>query len=249
MTSIARAVAAVLSLLLFSVSPTVAEDIRTERVHFKQGTNGATVEGRIKGYDTVDYILGASAGQSMNVSMATRNTSAYFNILPPGSNDVAVHVGSSDGNQFEGVLAQSGDYKVRVYMMRSAARRDEVADYRLEMTITGSAGGGVPSNDAKVPGTDFHATGEIPCARAAGAPMANCEFGVVREGNGSASVTVFWPDGGNRVITFKNGVPVSYDESQADGGAKLTFSNNEGNYIISIGDQRFEIFEAVIFGG
>jgi hypothetical protein len=44
-------------------------------------------------------------------------------------------VGSSSGNQFEGRLPASGDYKVRVYLMRSAARRDEIADYRLEMII------------------------------------------------------------------------------------------------------------------
>jgi hypothetical protein len=37
--------------------------------------------------------------------------------------------------QFEGVLPASGDYKLRVYLMRSAARRDEIANYRLEMII------------------------------------------------------------------------------------------------------------------
>jgi hypothetical protein len=44
-------------------------------------------------------------------------------------------IGSTSGNQYEGVLPASGDYKVRVYLMRSAARRDEVANYRLEMII------------------------------------------------------------------------------------------------------------------
>jgi len=37
--------------------------------------------------------------------------------------------------QFEGVLPASGDYKLRVYLMRSAARRDAIANYRLEMII------------------------------------------------------------------------------------------------------------------
>jgi hypothetical protein len=35
--------------------------------------NSATVQGAIKGYETVDYLLGARKGQSMNVSMATDN--------------------------------------------------------------------------------------------------------------------------------------------------------------------------------
>jgi hypothetical protein len=44
-------------------------------------------------------------------------------------------IGSTSGKQFEGMLPASGDYKVRVYLMRNAARRDEVANYRLEMII------------------------------------------------------------------------------------------------------------------
>ena len=39
------------------------------------------------------------------------------------------------GDQFEGTLPAGGDYKIRVYLMRNAARRDETAKYRLEMII------------------------------------------------------------------------------------------------------------------
>lgn len=116
-----------------------ADDIRQERVHFKAGESSATIEGRIKGDETVDYILGAREGQSMNVSMATNNSANYFNILAPGENETAMFNGSMAENQFEGVLPATGDYKVRVYLMRSAARRNEVANYRLEMIITNAA--------------------------------------------------------------------------------------------------------------
>ena len=123
-----------LAMLLVSATA-LAADVRTERVHFHKGANSATVQGTIKGYESVDYVLGASAGQSMNVSMATDNGANYFNIMAPGKADEAMFIGSTSGNQFEGKLPASGDYKVRVYMMRSAARRDEVANYRLEMVI------------------------------------------------------------------------------------------------------------------
>ena len=46
---------------------------------------------------------------------------------------------STSGNEFEGTLPKSGDYKIRVYMMRNAARRDETANYRLKMIVTGAA--------------------------------------------------------------------------------------------------------------
>ncbi|SUS05006.1 conserved hypothetical protein [Candidatus Defluviicoccus seviourii] len=123
-----------------------AEDIRQERVHFQPGSTSATIEGRITGRQTIDYVLGARQGQSMNVSMATDNNANYFNILAPGESEVAMFNGSVADNQFEGVLPKSGDYKVRVYLMRSAARRNEVANYRLEMIIT--AADTKPATDA-----------------------------------------------------------------------------------------------------
>jgi hypothetical protein len=116
-------------------STALAADIRTERVQFHKGANSTTVHGTIKGYESVDYVLGARKGQSMNVSMATDNGANYFNIIEPGKADEAMFVGSTSGNQFEGTLPANGDYKVRVYLMRSAARRGEVAKYRLEMII------------------------------------------------------------------------------------------------------------------
>ena len=150
------------ALIAFMVSPALArDDIRTEQVHFKPGASSATIKGKIKGYEVVDYVLEASKGQEMNVSMATDNGANYFNILAPGENQVAMFIGSTSGNQFEGTLPKGGAYKIRVYMMRSAARREEVANYRLEMIVTGApqkAGasaevksgptkGGMPSKD------------------------------------------------------------------------------------------------------
>jgi hypothetical protein len=138
--AVARKTLVLAALVAFASSTAFArDDIRTEQVHFKPGSSSATIKGKIKGYETVDYVLEASKGQQMNVSMATDNLSSYFNVLAPGENEVAMFVGSTSGNQFEGSLPKSGAYKIRVYMMRNAARRDEVANYRLEMIVTGAA--------------------------------------------------------------------------------------------------------------
>ncbi|WP_295886046.1 hypothetical protein [uncultured Thiohalocapsa sp.] len=67
----------------------LADDIRTERVQFHKGADSATVEDSIKGYEGVDYVLGAKEGQLMNVSMATDNGAAYFNIIAPGKENEA----------------------------------------------------------------------------------------------------------------------------------------------------------------
>lgn len=117
-------------------SPLAAGETRSERVEFARGATGAVVEGSITGYESLDYVLGARQGQSMTVSMTTDNAANYFNILAPGETEVAMFNGSMAQNRFEGALPASGDYRIRVYLMRSAARRDEVARYRLEMSIT-----------------------------------------------------------------------------------------------------------------
>lgn len=124
-------------LAFVATSAVSARELRTERVKFKRGTNSATVESSIAGYEAVDYVLRARKGQTMNVSLATKHGATYFNVLPPGEDNVAMYIGSTSGNQFEKVLPTTGDYKIRVYMMRSAARRSEVAKYRLEMIIGG----------------------------------------------------------------------------------------------------------------
>lgn len=58
----------------------------------------------------------------MNVSLATQHGATYFNILVPGENEVAFFNGSLSQNQYEGTVQATGDYTIRVYMMRSAAR-------------------------------------------------------------------------------------------------------------------------------
>ena len=237
-------------LLLTAPMGFASNENHVERVHFKKGANSAVVEASIKGYETVDYVLGAHAGQYMNVSLATKHGAAYFNILAPGENEVAMFNGSVSQNQYEGTLPASGDYKIRVYMMRSAARRNEVAHYRLEMIVDGTRQptAHALSHDAKVPGTDFHATGNIPCSMGKGQPTGSCAFGVKREGNGNAMVTVTKVDGSQRVIFFEEGRAIGYDQSQADSGRFKAKKEADLN-IIHIGEERYEIPDAVPEGG
>ena len=115
--------------------PAVAQDhSRTERVQFARGASSATLHGNIHGYDTVDYVLGARGGQTLNVRLQPTNASAYFNITKQGA-DEALFVGSTSGNSFTGRLPSNGDYVVRVYLMRNAARRDEHSNYSLSVGV------------------------------------------------------------------------------------------------------------------
>lgn len=224
--------------------------IRTQRVQFQPGTNGTTIEDTIVGYEGVDYVLNAQAGQYANISMATDNGANYFNILPPGSNDEAIFVGSTSGNQYEGTLPASGDYKIRVYLMRSAARRDEAANYRLEMIVSGSggsaaSGGSNVQDDAVVSGTPYNATGNLPCVIGRDGADNSCAYGVVREGDGNGFVEVTNPNGSTVSIYFQNGEAVG-----AEGGSGAFSATRQGDEtIVFIGEDRYTLPDAIIYGG
>jgi hypothetical protein len=104
-------------------------------------------------------------------------------------------------------------------------------------------GGLLPSGSA------FAAAAQIACTRDADAAEAQCDAGVVRQGNGNGYVKVFWPDDGNRVIFFENGTLTAYDQSEAYGGAVMTVSRDGDTSIVLIGAQRFVIPDAFILGG
>jgi hypothetical protein len=91
----------------------------------------------VKGYESVDYRLGAATGQTMEVTLKSSNRFIYFNVLPPGD-ETAIFIGSTSGNHFAGTLPTNGDYTVRVYLMRNAARRNETASYSIDFKITGA---------------------------------------------------------------------------------------------------------------
>ncbi len=225
------------------------DEIRTERVQFARGTSGTVVEGAITGYQTVDYVLGAAEGQSLRVGMTTDNTATYFNVMAPGETEVAFFNGSTSENRYEGALPKSGDYTIRVYMMRSAARRNERAKYRLEISVTGS--GPSPSSarhEATGSGSpDFDATGRIPCSQHKGQPMGQCDFGVARAANEGATVVITRPDGQKRTITFVGGRATAVDAAEGDGAFS---AQREGDLnLIRIGDERYEIPDALVGGG
>jgi len=144
-------------LALFALNVLAADGIRRENVHFGKGASQSVIKARIKGDETVDYVLRAKAGQTMTVDFKTSNRMAYFNLLPPGS-DEALFVGANaaDGSRFRVELPKDGEYSIRVYLIRAAARRNETADYRLSVAIAGgSAGAALPAPEAPAAAAPF----------------------------------------------------------------------------------------------
>lgn len=218
---------------------------RKQRVSFKPGATSASVRGTIRGNGFVDYVVGAKAGQIMTVTLKTTNLANYFNVLPPGS-DAAIAIGSTVGDKWTGTLPADGDYTVRVYLMRSAARRNESATYTLSIGVTGR-------RDPVVAGTPYHATGTVPCSVGTDPKgSSQCSFGVIRRGDGQADVYLAQPGydvtlhrDKLRTLRFAAGRVTS-----ADAGEKVTYQKQGDDWLVAVNDfYYYTIPEAVIVGG
>jgi hypothetical protein len=103
------------------------------RVKFPAGTHGTSVKGTVRGYAYHDYVVGASAGQKMTVSISASAMSTVFTIFNPDGTNLEEGA-ETDG--FVGELPASGDYVVRVLMMRNEARRKgSISNYAIKITI------------------------------------------------------------------------------------------------------------------
>lgn len=110
-----------------------------------------------------------------------------------------------------------------------------------------ASGTTVADTKPRVDFTTFHATGALPCTTSAGGPPGQCDFGVRRESGGNAIVTITKPDGSSRAITFENGEATGYDLDPGD-PADFAGSAGGGLYVVTIGPERYEIPEIVVFG-
>lgn len=126
-----------LILVLFHSYPGLikAKEILTQRVILKHGPTGAVIDNRIKENEVYDYVLSAEADQRIMVILDTDNPGNYFDVIPPET-DEAMHIGSVSGNRFEVRAPTSGEYTIRVFLLRNAAHSNESANYTLSVNTS-----------------------------------------------------------------------------------------------------------------
>ncbi|MBY6223155.1 hypothetical protein [Ferrimonas balearica] len=99
-----------------------------------EGDGWVTTEGRLDGYDVMEYRVSLEQGQQWAVSLRSDNRFQYFNITGPNQ-DTALFIGSTSGTEYAGTAQMAGEYRILTYLMRNAARRDEVGRYTLEILL------------------------------------------------------------------------------------------------------------------
>lgn len=135
------------------------------------------------------------------------------------------------------------------------AVEDVVDDTATEGAATDAAADTamVESEDALVPGTQYHATTQIPCGFDGGEPTESCEAGVIRKWgeDGTTLIEVQKPDGMKRAIFVRGTDPYGADSAEADGSAGWDFkTTRDGDEVtISYGPETYVIFDALSEGG
>jgi len=236
------------------------ETPRTERVQFEKGKSEATIKSKIRGYEEADYLLWAGAGQTMDISLVTSHSATYFNVFAPGmkpGRDAAFFIGETGGKHFNGKLTIPGDYIVQVFMMRSAARRNETAQYTVNVRILGVADRSVKSPEPGPWPVDTDASGDLPCSKGGKDLDLHCPFKVKRNSYG-ATIWAIKPGETRdpkemqledlRTLYFEkldNKVNFSTNDS-----SKASWEREDDNWIVTVGEhERYWILDAVIYGG
>jgi hypothetical protein len=229
-------------LLTLIAAPRVAEaqPIRSETVRFAHGATGTTLRGSLSGSQTIDYVLGARAGQTLAVTLSASNPQAYFNVLPPGS-DEAVFIGSTSGSHYEGRLQTDGDHRIRVYLMRSAARRGERADFRLRISITDGQAG-----QAAAPTARREARGTMPCSFGQPGFDRQCAWRVERRGPDAATIRIERPGMPPRVLVFQRGGNPPFTAS----GTAVRTQQDADTWTLKVGTrEHYRFADALLTGG
>jgi hypothetical protein len=105
----------------------------SQHVRFAAGTHGTTVRGTVRGYAYRDYVVRASGGQKISLRLTPNGLPSVFTVFLPGGGNMDR---AAETDKFSGTLPSTGEYVIRVGMMRAyARRRGSVSNFSLRITI------------------------------------------------------------------------------------------------------------------
>jgi len=124
------------TMILIAAFTIFADDAAAQtktRLRFPAGASSTAVKGTIKGYAYRDYIVRANADQTITASVSSANNYTVLTIFRPDGDNLD---GATQMDEFSGTLPVTGDYVIRVGMMRAGARRPgAVSNFTLKVSI------------------------------------------------------------------------------------------------------------------
>ena len=115
--------------LLLAASSALAQGVR-KKVRFAKGASSATIKGAVVRGDRDRYIVGASGGQTMTVTISSLEKNAVFQIYLAGEQETLEGAGEGDdATRWSGILPANSDYVIVVGGTRGNA------SYTLKITV------------------------------------------------------------------------------------------------------------------
>jgi hypothetical protein len=117
-----------------AAAPLVLAQQAGTRVVFDDDHPARSYEDALDGFNEISYVIALREGQSLQVSLASNNISNCFDIYAPGAAK-PFYIGGDSGSSHRLVAGTPGDYVVKVFLLRLAARDNQSARYTLELTL------------------------------------------------------------------------------------------------------------------
>ena len=221
-----------LSALLALNSADVLAKTDPQTITFTKGSDHTSLQGSFTGYNDVQYKLSAKKGQILKFNLTSTQNLAYLNIYAPGNKPgkaEALTIDILDGGKGQISLPSTGQYTLQVYQMRNSARQNKTVKFNLKVQVL---------NATHAP-KKFDATGQLPCSLALGQPPHQCQYGVVRAGQGNAELSIFSADKTEYQLQFKQGKLVAPSASTQK-RAKLSLIELKTA-------ERFEVLDSILY--
>lgn len=115
----------------------VAQSPPTETVHLLPNGAAITESGLLdsRAHDDHGYVFRGEAGQVLEVELRASHRDVSFEVAPLGAGPALVNSAISGEKHWSGKLPSAGEYRVRVFLQRSAARRVVTGRYFLSLEL------------------------------------------------------------------------------------------------------------------
>lgn len=211
---------------------------------------GIWVWERVDGNDMPDIPLSPGEGGPRNFVIPAETTDLQLYTEPTVDSEVLVRY--KTGIYLDNLGCSESEEKIWCYVQQMGGGPVGYVKYDSVTEAVGPNGSVPvgPDNSALRTGQgEFDASGMIPCKLKTGQPTISCEFRVARAGEGYATVVVTRPGDTDRVLFFRLGIPTGISSSEADRAGEFSYKKESDLNLIYVGQERYEIPDAVILGG
>ncbi len=106
----------------------------SSELSFTEPFETKVIKETVQGYEAKEYVFKATVKQKISIDFKSKHGANYFNFRPSGATS-ALFSSEVSTTSMSMHIPQSGYYTVQVYLMRSAARRNEKASFTLNITL------------------------------------------------------------------------------------------------------------------